>query len=281
MSSKPFPRCVHRSLRCSFEPRGLLCWSRTTEGIKSRFLQHSFILVSEAPTNRTFGHAHKYALWPNVCAARKSRLTVSSCPEIGSGKFDCQTRVPNLGATGAPHCGIKLITASRPDDTLIVDLDVTCERCGYKLSPAERSAAGRIEIIKLPKVSKAFYGRSRSAAWRIVRTPSLTKIAEIVSMPPVRVLCIGNEKDHLRTRCAVLGSAGYTARSAATREAQILLRKEDFDLVIVSAWLSESERGSILSAAGKTPALVLTELTLPDNLLALVECALDASSRTA
>jgi hypothetical protein len=41
--------------------------------------------------------------------------------------------------------------------------------------------------------------------------------------------------------------------------------------VIVSAWLEEWEKGQILTAAGKTPALVLTDLTLADKLLAEVE----------
>jgi hypothetical protein len=53
-------------------------------------------------------------------------------------------------------------------------------------------------------------------------------------------------------------------------EAETLLRAEEFDLVIVSAWLEEWEKGQILTAAGKTPALVLTELTLADKLLAEV-----------
>jgi len=88
---------------------------------------------------------------------------------------------------------------------------------------------------------------------------------------PARLLCVGNGVDHLQTRCAVLGSAGYDAKSAAPLEAEILLRTEEFDLVIVSAWLSEWEKGKILATAGKTPALVLTEFTLADKLLGQVE----------
>ena len=98
------------------------------------------------------------------------------------------------------------------------------------------------------------------------------------SLPPARVLCIGNEMDHLQTRCEVLRSAGYTATSATMEQAQILLRTQNFDLVVVSAWLSESERESILAAAGKTPTLVLTELTLAKPLLALVESVLNQPS---
>jgi hypothetical protein len=96
---------------------------------------------------------------------------------------------------------------------------------------------------------------------------------------PAHVLCVGNGVDHLQTRCVVLGSAGYDAKAAAMPEAEGLLRTEEFDLIIVSAWLGERERGSILAAAGKTPALVLTELTLADKLLAEVARLLLAASQ--
>jgi hypothetical protein len=96
---------------------------------------------------------------------------------------------------------------------------------------------------------------------------------------PARLLCIGNELDHLETRCAVLSRSGYIAESAALQKAEALLRTEKFDLVIVSAWLSEWEKGKILAIAGKTPALVLTELTLANKLLAEVERLLVATSQ--
>jgi DNA-binding response OmpR family regulator len=84
---------------------------------------------------------------------------------------------------------------------------------------------------------------------------------------PARLLCVGKDPELLRTRCAVLGSAGYNAKSAVLPEAETLLRTQEFDLIVVSAGLSDWERGRILSAAGKTPTLVLTELTLADDLL--------------
>jgi hypothetical protein len=49
--------------------------------------------------------------------------------------------------------------------------------------------------------------------------------------------------------------------------AEILLRKEKYDLVIVSASLNEWERGRILSAAGRTPTYVLRGLTFVSELL--------------
>ena len=64
-----------------------------------------------------------------------------------------------------------------------------------------------------------------------------------------------------RTRCAVLNQSGYNTLAATLAEAESILRVSEFNLVIVSAWLSEWERGRILAAAGKTPALVLTEVT--------------------
>jgi DNA-binding response OmpR family regulator len=88
---------------------------------------------------------------------------------------------------------------------------------------------------------------------------------------PARLLCVGKEPELLEIRCAVLESAGYDAQAVTLEEAESLLRMSEFDLVIVSAWLSEWERGRILAAAGETPALVLTELTLADKRLAKVE----------
>jgi hypothetical protein len=80
-----------------------------------------------------------------------------------------------------------------------------------------------------------------------------------------RLLCVGKDFDHLRTRCAVLSQSGYDARSATVPEAELLLLTEEFDLIIVSAFLDEWEKGRVISAAGKVPTLVLRGLTLaPD-----------------
>jgi DNA-binding response OmpR family regulator len=88
---------------------------------------------------------------------------------------------------------------------------------------------------------------------------------------PARLLCVGEEPDFLRTRCAVLSHSGYDAKSATVAEAEILLRTEEFDLVIVSAFLSQEEQASVISAAGETPTLVLEGVTFPPQLLAQVE----------
>jgi hypothetical protein len=94
-----------------------------------------------------------------------------------------------------------------------------------------------------------------------------------------RLLCVGTELDSLQTRCAVLNHSGYDAKSATVREAEILLGTELFDLVIVSALLSQEEKGSVISAAGETPTLVLEGVTFPRELLAKVERLLVGASQ--
>jgi hypothetical protein len=64
-------------------------------------------------------------------------------------------------------------------------------------------------------------------------------------------------------------------------EAEVLLRAESFDLVIVSAFLRELERNPILSAAGRTPVFVLDGFISPHDLLAQVEHLLIANRRAA
>ena len=86
-----------------------------------------------------------------------------------------------------------------------------------------------------------------------------------------RLLCVGSDVGHLKTRCDVLISVGYIARSVTVSEAEMLLQTDEFDLVIVSAWLEEEENRRILAAAGKTPTLVLTQLTFAGDLTAQVE----------
>ena len=94
---------------------------------------------------------------------------------------------------------------------------------------------------------------------------------------PARLLCAGKEPELLHTRCAVLRHAGCQAQAATVPEVEVLLRTEEFDLIVVSASLSESERGRILSAAGEMPTYVLHGLTLAAELLVQVERMLPAA----
>ena len=86
-----------------------------------------------------------------------------------------------------------------------------------------------------------------------------------------RPLCAGNDLELMKTRCAELSQSGYDAQSATISDAEILLRREDFDLIVVSARLSESERDRVIAAAGNTPTCILQGLTLASELLAEVE----------
>jgi hypothetical protein len=98
---------------------------------------------------------------------------------------------------------------------------------------------------------------------------------------PTRLLCTGKDADLLQSRCAVLRHSGYDAQAASLMDAEILLRTEKYDLAIVSASLSEWERGRILLAAGKTPTYFLRSLTFAPELLAQVEQRLSPVSRSA
>ena len=93
-----------------------------------------------------------------------------------------------------------------------------------------------------------------------------------------RLLCVGEEPELLELRCAVLSRAGYHAKYATVPELETILRTEDFDLVIVSAWLQEWQNERIVTAAGKTPTLVLSRLTLVDDLLDQVKRLLRAAA---
>jgi hypothetical protein len=75
---------------------------------------------------------------------------------------------------------------------------------------------------------------------------------------PARLLCAGNDPEVLHSRCAVFRHAGYEAQAATAPEVEILLRTEEFDLIIVSARLSESERGRIFLQPVRRPPTFCT-----------------------
>ena len=87
----------------------------------------------------------------------------------------------------------------------------------------------------------------------------------------VRILCVGNDADLLRTRCAVLERSGYDARPSLYPDALDLLRKEQFDLAIVSFFLDEQAKVYIRElVGGRTPIITLEGLTLAPELLSLI-----------
>jgi hypothetical protein len=59
-----------------------------------------------------------------------------------------------------------------------------------------------------------------------------------------RLFCVGTELESLQIRCAVLESAGYDAQSATVADLIKLLRTEEFDLIIIAAFLSQGRRTS-------------------------------------
>jgi hypothetical protein len=90
-----------------------------------------------------------------------------------------------------------------------------------------------------------------------------------------RILCIGADAELLRTRCAVLVQHGYEAVCSLFIEAEETLRSTPFDLIVVSAFLSDGEKARILAIVdGKTPTIMLEGLTLATDLLKRVESQL-------
>jgi hypothetical protein len=74
----------------------------------------------------------------------------------------------------------------------------------------------------------------------------------------------------LALRCAILDQAGYTSVSATFVEAETLLNSKKFDIVIVSARLTQDEKRRVESLAQDTPFLFLNGVTFPRDLLKIV-----------
>ena len=99
---------------------------------------------------------------------------------------------------------------------------------------------------------------------------------------PARILCIGKDSGLLRSRCAVLAHAGYDARYVMYPEAEYLLTHEPFDLIILSAILTEEEKDFIRTVIGDTlPILTLKKLVFASELLRDVEQGLGQVRQTA
>ena len=85
-----------------------------------------------------------------------------------------------------------------------------------------------------------------------------------------QILCVGHEPDLLELRCSILNQAGYDCRAAKVEEAEALLKPGKFDLVIVSARVSEQEKRLTKAVARGTPLFFLTGVTFPRELLKIV-----------
>jgi hypothetical protein len=82
-----------------------------------------------------------------------------------------------------------------------------------------------------------------------------------------QILCVGHEPDLLALRCSILGQAGYDCLAAKVEEAEALLRPGKFDLVIVSARVSEQEKRRTAALAHGIPLFFLDGVTFPRDLL--------------
>jgi DNA-binding response OmpR family regulator len=95
-----------------------------------------------------------------------------------------------------------------------------------------------------------------------------------------RVLTVGTDVALLATRQALLVSRGYDSVIATPEDFDEKLRSAKFDLVILSAILSQEERGRILAElpSGRR-LLVLETLVWPNDLLRMVAEALGETAR--
>jgi hypothetical protein len=95
-----------------------------------------------------------------------------------------------------------------------------------------------------------------------------------------KILCVELDFTVLETRCAVLKYSGYDATPASPRVAEIALRSQRFDLIVVST-LSDSALHRIINLADGADVLVLDGLIMPSELLSLVAQRLNGHQRRA
>jgi hypothetical protein len=89
-----------------------------------------------------------------------------------------------------------------------------------------------------------------------------------------KILCVERDVSVRKSRCAILKYSGYDAASASPQVAEIVLRSQKFDLIVISR-LSDFDLHRIINLADGADVLVLGELTMPSELLSLVAERLD------
>jgi DNA-binding response OmpR family regulator len=89
-----------------------------------------------------------------------------------------------------------------------------------------------------------------------------------------KILCVEQDVSVRKSRCAILKYVGYEAAPASPQVAEILLRSQKFDLIVISR-LSDFDLHRIINLADGADVLVLDELTMPSELLSLVAERLD------
>jgi hypothetical protein len=93
-----------------------------------------------------------------------------------------------------------------------------------------------------------------------------------------KILCVESDAAVRESRCAVLKYSGYATASESPQLAEILLRSQKFDLVVLS-WLSDNDLHRIVGLSDGAEVLVLEELTMPSELLSLVAQRLNRQRR--
>jgi DNA-binding response OmpR family regulator len=94
----------------------------------------------------------------------------------------------------------------------------------------------------------------------------------------VRILCVEPDAAVLESRCAVLKVSGYNAASASPQLADIMLRTQKFDLLVLSR-VSDYDLHRLVNLADGADVLVLEEITFPSELLSLVAQRLSRHQR--
>jgi DNA-binding response OmpR family regulator len=95
-----------------------------------------------------------------------------------------------------------------------------------------------------------------------------------------KILCVELDEGLLKSRCDVLKSSGYDAASASPKIAEIVLRSQKFDLIVLSR-LSDSDLHRIINFADGADVLVLDAVTSPSELLSLVAQRLNRGQQRA
>jgi len=101
-----------------------------------------------------------------------------------------------------------------------------------------------------------------------------------VDFGPAKILCVELDLFVLESRCAVLKYSGYYAASASPQVAEILLRSQKFDLIVLSS-LRDSDLHRVISLSDGAEVLVLDGLTMPSKLFSLVAQRLNSHQRRA
>ena len=93
-----------------------------------------------------------------------------------------------------------------------------------------------------------------------------------------KILCVEQDLAVRESRCAVLSYSGYDSASATPHLAEIVLRSQKFDLIVLST-MSDYEKDRILGLADGADVLVLDGFTMPLELLWLVAERLNRQQR--